>query len=265
MDSTLEFTLVKAVYQNSKNIVLSEVSMKTTGYLFEASEVLSLNIENVEIDYSQVTRGFYLLSSCNYPDASLTTSITFTNLTVSESQTRTSNIQSSFLDFAGPANVTITDSQLSMYATKTEPFSPIQYTTLSSCNPNDGLMQMLSIRNTKFILNQNSDNSRYSQVSVSIASTHARNINIEMSGNTFQGFVDNYRPIYEVYGNSKTTMTVHNMTLNSASFIQTAMYFSDMKTLNLNAVSLSGISKFDRALIQMNSGKFHQENVYIFV
>ena len=255
VNSKIELTLIKAVYQNTKNIKVSGVTLITKGSLFEASEPLNLNVENTEIDYKQIARGFYLISACNFTEASLMNSIIFTNVTVHETDTRMVDLDSSFIIFAGPANLTIANSHISVYGTDIEPYPPIQYNTISTCNPSDGVVQTFTIKNTKFSLPQNTEKTRFSEISVLISGSYSRPTNLVMSGNSFEGFIDNAMPVYQIYGNNRTSVSVQLHNISSSTFTQSLMHFSGIKLLQMENIMVSNVTKFGQIFIQMDLGK----------
>lgn len=78
---TQAFILMKAVYQQSRKFSMTNLNLQVAGYLFETFDPLNLNVSNMTIDYYQTTRGFYIVSACNAANASLTGTLSFSNIT----------------------------------------------------------------------------------------------------------------------------------------------------------------------------------------
>lgn len=61
--SNSSHTVFRAVYQQSKRIKLLNLDIATDGAILRSTDPLNLSVENMYIDYSRLSRGFYILSA----------------------------------------------------------------------------------------------------------------------------------------------------------------------------------------------------------
>ena len=254
LSTNKSFTFMNIIYEQNLFISLENLSFSIEGNLFNTNDPLNLFLKDIDIDYYQTSRGFIISSDWNYPNAILTSEINISNLTVYNSLPRTVLQTNSFISFYGPSNFTMRNSNISVYGSKLENFAPIEWITSTSWNPDDGIIQLFTISNTSFNLEQASDNSRFTQVSVSIQNDYARNSEIILDSNIFTGILMVSQQLYYLYANNNTKITVNNFSISNMTFLDSILYFNSPLQATISDVSFHNISKFGESLIEVENG-----------
>jgi hypothetical protein len=128
-NSSFPFDFIKAVYLQTNTVFIKNIDFIISGYLFESFDPLSMNVQNIDVDFYKMLGRFVFLTTCNYPEANLANDVTFENITVHNSQTKTVTTQSSFISFSSGANFTLSNADVSLYTTNIESISPIKLNT----------------------------------------------------------------------------------------------------------------------------------------
>lgn len=103
---------------------------------------------------------------------------------------------------------------------------------------------------------QDANHARGSSIAVTTTSVYLRNITANLINVTYTNLVYNFRPLLEFNGHSRTTVNINGMKITNSTFIQSAMYFNAINTVNLQAVEFINVTDFGRSLIQVLSSKF---------
>jgi hypothetical protein len=249
--SSSNFMLVRPVHLQSKTLTLTDLRIEVSGYLLDTTDPLNLNASNLSIDYYLLKHGFYILSSWDYDGAHLNTTVAFDNITVTNSQSRTLALDNSFIFVAGPSDFVISNSHIDVYATTATPFPPIQFNTITSCNPEDEETQEIVIKNTTFVLNMDGNLDRYSQISMNVGTSYSRKVSISLEANTFLNFSSNLVPIVAIYGNSGLDIFISTLELDSYEFSEYALQFVRANKLTLHDISFRNITRFKRSLVNI--------------
>ena len=89
---------------------------------------------------------FYIFIDCNYPEASKYNTIFLSNITAESSQTRIVNDGSGLLNYAGPANVTVQNTKIGIYASLSDQESQIEIVLSPTCLPDDSVPQLFTLK-----------------------------------------------------------------------------------------------------------------------
>ena len=258
------FTLMKAVYLQTKTINITNVDFKIRGNLFDSYDPLSFSMTSIDIDYIESTRGFYFQTGWKDANSSTINEINFANITAYNSQERTVDMIGSLISFAGAANFTLSDSSISIYGSLINPYPPIQFLSTSGWNPNDGVSQIFLIQRTTFNLVQDSTNSKFVQVYSSIDNSYLRTLTINYNSLVFNGIVMSSQPLLKFYVNQNTKVLVSNISLSGATFQDDIMHISSAGYINLDSIAFKNITKLGDQLIHMyNSNKAILSNFII--
>ena len=219
--------------------------------IFDSYDPLDFNMVNIDIDYVDSTRGFYFQTIWNDINSTLINNINFYNLTAYNSKDRVLNMIGSLISFAGAANFTLTNSSINVYGSLSNPYSPIQFVSTSSWNPNDGKLQTLTIQQTSFTLSQDSSNSKYVHVYSSIDSSYLRTVIIKYDSLIFNGIVMSSQPLLKFYVNHNTQVFASNISLSGYTFQDDIILISGAGYVSLNSISFINIRKFGDQLIHI--------------
>lgn len=177
--------------------------------------------------------------------------ILFTNVTVYNSQTRVRPILGPFLSLASSANFTMTGCSINLFGSTSEDYPPILFTTITGCNPSDGLLQTFSIENSKFALTQIGDYSRYTQIRSNIDSSYLRKVVMSLNSLSFTGLNMTTKPLIKLYANQKSRFVSSGITLTNSSFSDSIIFVSSVKQVLLTGYSFSNITKFGKSMVQL--------------
>jgi hypothetical protein len=252
--SSPNFLWMKAIYIQSRHLQLLNMNLRMNAFLFDTSDPINLQVANFSVEHNnnfRVQKGFFIQSACNYTEASLSTTISFTNITVTDSLNGDAPMSNPFINIAGPSNVTMTGASLSMYSSTASPVAPIIFTSIASCNPSDGLVQTFDIDNSTFSMMQNDEQTRFTQISCLVASNYNRELSITFSSNSFSGLTMNQLPVLEFLGHLKESISIRNLNLTGFSFASSALYFSKVKQLSLTNIDLTNVFKFGMTLVRI--------------
>ena len=239
--NTKSFQWIKAIYLQSNSIIMSNLSLKIQGNILESLDPLNLVALNIDIDFYKSSRGFYISSEWNNANASFINEISFTNITAYNSVNRTVSTTGSLIYVYGGSNLTLTQSNISIYGSSQDLYPPIQFGTNNAWNPNDGVVQTVTIINNTLSLNQINDNSRFTQIYSSIDSNYLRNITINVSYIIFNGVAMNLQPLLNLYANKKTKLFSSGFLISGASFQDAIFYFSSFEQIILSSYTFEDI------------------------
>ena len=252
VDQDGSFLLLETESIRSHHVLISDLSIKISGSILSTEDPMNLWVSNVEIDYSDMSFGFNILSAWDDIGSNLQNEIVFENVSVFYSQQQNRAISKSFISVAGPANLTIVDSSIQIGSSTSTPFPPVQFNTITSWNPNDSLTQILLISNTTFGFEQDSEMSRFTQVTVNIGSTYYREVVINIHDNFYQSLDFNQRSILEIYGNSRVSASVTNLSLKNHTFEDSVMKFFRLGKLSMKNLEFTDIEQFGTSLISLS-------------
>ena len=248
------FIWIKAVYEQSKSITLSNMNIVIGGNLLDSFDPLSLYLSNLNFDYYKNARGFYLYTQCNYANASLSNEISIANISVFNSTTRTRSQTNSFLYVSTIANFTMSNSSLNLFGSDTESYPQVYFTTSTGWNPNDGIVQYLTIQNTVFTLNQLSNNTRFLQLYSNIDANYYRKVIMTLNSLSFNGVTMNSVPIINFNANQKVALICKNLLLADSTFVDDIIDIYNFGSISLNNNTFKNITKFGQSIITVSSG-----------
>ena len=248
------FIWIKSVYEQSKSITLNNMNIAIGGNLLDSLDPLSLYLSNLNIDYYKNARGFYLYTQCNYTNASLSNEISIANITVFNSTTRVRSQTNSFLYVSTNANFTISNSSLNLFGSDTESYPQVYFTTSTGWNPNDGIIQYLTIQNTIFTLNQLSNNTRFLQLYSNIDASYYRKVIMNLNSLSFKGVIMNSVPIINFYANQKVALICNNFLLSDSTFVEDIIDIYNFGSILFNNNTFKNITKFGQSIITVSGG-----------
>ena len=237
-DYSKSSNLIRAIYLQDKNITIMNTNIAITGNILYTNDPLSLHVENVYIDNYATMGGFIMNIDCNYPEAILTGLITLKNVTAEYSQERMANNINGFLLHTGPENVHIEDSHINLWGSLSFHEAPIEKQMLSSCNPDDSVVQSVEISNNYFTLSENPYENYFSTIFYIFKTDTIRQIMIVSDNNTYQNISNNLYALNMAYVTINTELQISNNVYLNVSGLQEALY-SEMasKVIIQNEVS----------------------------
>ena len=94
-------------YLQEKELQLTNVDINVTGIIANGIDPFKGLFENMTIDGYGVERGMEFYTTCNYPEASLTSEMVYNNIKLVMSSDRTIPFSPSMIEYQGPGNMTI--------------------------------------------------------------------------------------------------------------------------------------------------------------
>jgi len=94
--------------------------------------------------------------------------------------------------------------------------------------------------------------SRFTQVTVNIGSTYYREVVINIHDNFYQSLDFNQRSILEIYGNSRVSASVTNLSLKNHTFEDSVMKFFRLGKLSMKNLEFTDIEQFGTSLISLS-------------
>lgn len=244
----------KPIYLQNRTLTLKNANLQGLGKILESFDPMNFVGENIEIDHYRMAKGFTFKVDCNYPEASLLNLVSFKNITVYNSQQKTVAIEDSFISFYNAANLTISDSNIALYASSTENEPVVDISSIDSCNPDDGVKQIVNIDNTTLVLLQNDIKTRYTNVHIIIIETNARSVDFNFSKLSFKNITNSIEPLVDIIGSSKTSLVLSNSNIQDASLLGSVYSIYSVGSISFQTVSLTNITDFGKALIEISSG-----------
>ena len=130
------------IYIQEKLINFTNVNFNVTGVIMYSYDPLNLDLSNILIDSYGLTDGFYMEISWNYPEAVTLGEFNVNNLTVEISIERTIQETPFIAVYRGPANVTMTDIDLTEYYSEgLDAKIGTSFIIAQTCTPDDGAIQ----------------------------------------------------------------------------------------------------------------------------
>ena len=175
-DRNLDVPFVIAIYEQAHTITMKNMDFHISGRILKSNQPLSLNVENVYMDFYGMMGGIYINADWNYPEASITGSIVINNVTAVNSQTRIAQLLSGILYYSGPANVTVQNTNVLIYGSLINDKSQIEIQLNNACLPNDGNIQTISIQNNVFSLPSNPSKDQFVKLYIDVTNSYPRQI-----------------------------------------------------------------------------------------
>ena len=244
----LDAPFIIAIYEQSHTISMINMDLHISGRIFRSYQPVNLYAENIYMDFYGMMGGFYIDVSWNYPDASLIGNIFLNNITALNSQSRITIFKSGLLYYAGPANVTIQNSNVIIYGSLSDGRSPIEIQSNSLCSPDDNQLQTITIQNNIFTLTSNPDSERFVETYIEVASNYLRQMQVNITNNQIINVVQNVYPILYWVFTDLTEIYLSNNTITNVSTQQGIISMSKMKTATLVDSNFYNSSDFGHSL-----------------
>jgi hypothetical protein len=252
-NSSVPCTLFYPIFIQDKVFELENLQIEGTEGILYTRDPLNFYAKNIDIDYSEMKKGFEINSECNYVGASHQTNVVFTNIVAYNSKERLVQMKNSFINFFGPANFKLEGSSINIYGTKLQNFAPIKYDANQACNPNDSTVQKFEIYSNTLSLKQSANNDRFIQIRVNILSDYKRKVEINLYNNKYEGLINNYEQLHQITGSKKTTLNVSNITMSSFTFFKNVFDYSTFEKISFTFVSIQNLTYFGESLININA------------
>ena len=141
--------------KESKTINIYNSSLSLTGSIFETADPVNMNVQNLKIDAARLIDGISFEIDWNYPEADLTTDISFNNISAYLSEPRTIYGWPRIIYYQGPGNFSASNIDFSKYYSNYgDGKATIMISSSPSCQPNDGVVQNMNFNNGLFTLQE---------------------------------------------------------------------------------------------------------------
>jgi hypothetical protein len=119
-DSQVGSYFMRIIYLQEKFLTLKELDIQLTGYLLRSFDPMSMDIENVYVDFHAMMGGFWMNIACNYPEAHLDGILRSKNLTAVNAFTRIAPFRTPFMVTSGPEDIYFEDSNIYVWGSLSE-------------------------------------------------------------------------------------------------------------------------------------------------
>ncbi|CAI2374798.1 unnamed protein product [Moneuplotes crassus] len=186
-DSFLTFLLCGTL--NSKGIHIENVNLNITGSFIQTQRPMNLVMKNIRADLARQEHLYFAQgTNCNYPEADLSSTLIFDNLSFVNSNVNNGRASQSVIALSGSENVTATNidcrNWFTYEASESRCFS---YRLLPTCIPSDSLSQILNVVNITNDLVQSEvlPNTKSSNILMTVY-PHYRNMHFKITNLTVQ-------------------------------------------------------------------------------
>ena len=211
VDSSLAITFLQLIYLQNKWLDVRNVSFSLSGTAFVSNDPLSIYFDSIVIDFCNLINFAQMTISWNYPEAYLTGTFTSNNITVFSSATRTLSAYPNIYYYSGPANVSVSESNLEKYFSQTPGLSNANFFVASaSWTPNDGNIQLFQFENLTYSLPDNPNGDLYNNIGMDQNINHYRITNITLKNFLFYNMTNWPVPLIYVVGNYNSEGSVTN-------------------------------------------------------
>ena len=252
-DKNLDVPFIIAIYEQAHTVTMINMDFHISGRVLRSNQPLSLNVQNVYMDFYGMMGGIYISADCNYPEASTTGTIFLDNVIAVNSRTRAAQYMSGILYYSGPANVTVQNTSVLIYGTLSESRSPIEIQSNSKWSPNDNQLQTITIQYNFFTLASNSNSERFVEAYIEIASSYPRQINAHILNNQITNVVQNVYPVFFWFFTSSSTVYLSNNTISNVSTQQGVITLSTMSSVTLSNSVFYNSSDFGHNLYHFSN------------
>ena len=84
------------------------VDFKLNGYLLKSYDIISIKSINVSFEYDYSAGGYFIISSCNFPEAPVIGELIFKNNTIfMKNELMNDLMPAGYLSYSGPFNLTL--------------------------------------------------------------------------------------------------------------------------------------------------------------
>ena len=232
-DKNLDVPFIIAIYEQAHTVTMINMDFHISGRILRSSQPLNVYVQNVYMDFYGMMGGIYINADCNYPEASITGSIVITNVTAVNSQTRIAQFMSGILYYAGPANVTVQNTNVLIYGSLSNDKSQIDIEINSACMPSDGNIQTIRINDNLFSQTSNPDSDRFVEMYIDVISNYPRQIASRFYNNQITNIVQNVYPVFYWFFTGSSTVYLSNNTISNVSAQQGLITINTMNTATL--------------------------------
>ena len=252
-DKNLDVPFIIAINEQAHSVTMINMDFHISGRIFRSYQPVNIYIQNVYMDFYGMMGGIYINSDCNYPEASITGTIFMSNVTAKNSQSRVAEFKAGILYYAGPANVTVQNTNVLIYGSLSDGRSPIEIQSNSKWSPNDNQLQTITIQYNFFTLASNSNSERFVEAYIEIASSYPRQINAHILNNQITNVVQNVYPVFFWFFTSSSTIYLSNNTISNVSTQHGVITLSTMSSITLSNSVFYNSSDFGHNLYHFSN------------
>ncbi|CAI2379704.1 unnamed protein product [Moneuplotes crassus] len=228
------------IFLQQKVLEITNVGMNITGNFIYTLHPSELRLENITVDFGKF--GFFYVSQdiyCNYPEAHLTPTMVFKNITtINFNPDSSRNIQPVFrISDIGNITGSYIDCR-GWYTQLLDPTPCLSYVISTTCLPDDGQVQIISFDNIQVGLTEKEGTDRmvlnafltvdqhYRTIDMRVEKFHAEGVHISSDFGVF-GAIGNFMDVI-----TYTDISIDNCT-NNLLYLLSASYYQNVTVNNL--------------------------------
>ena len=235
----------------SQTVSIQNSSFSITGDIFMSNDPVSVSFNNIAIDASKNEHGISFEVDWNYPEAVLTTNVSFHSITTYFSATRKSYGWPTIIKYQGPGNFTSDSLDFSNYYSNYGESKPtVLVSSSSNCQPNDGVLQTVSMNGGVYSLNKYSSYIKlYNSIDISLDYNIYRKTVVNITNHNFYDYVQASGPMILASGSNADELYYSNSVhTNFSTVIGLVAFSSFTKVITTNLTYNVGSEIVDHIL-----------------
>jgi hypothetical protein len=214
-DSQVGSYFMRIIYFQEKFLTLKELDIQLTGYLLRSFDPMSMDIENVYVDFHAMMGGFWMNIACNYPEAHLDGILRSKNLTAVNAFTRIAPFRTPFMVTSGPEDIYFEDSNIYVWGSLSEDRAVIETLVNTDCLPTDTRDLLFTFIRTSMSMADNPDEDKFTSYYVDLNSDSNRKIILTYDSGVYTDHYQMPYPIHHVFSNLVTEISIINATFTN--------------------------------------------------
>ena len=242
-------TFIQLVYQQEKWLDIRNASFNITGKAIESYDPVNIYFDSLYIATYTLRTFMYMITSWNYPEASLSGLVYANNVTVDTTNQQLNDDALIIFWYKGPANMTALNFDLSKYYTNIK-FSAAGVWSLSTtkCQPNDGRIQIFDYENISLSIPSDSNEKLGNYIPLFFDLNIYRKVNATLSNLSYNEFKYSYYGAIFVVGNFNSDFYLSNLMMTNSSWTTSFMTVNAFAKVNLYNLTFSSIETFENIL-----------------
>ena len=253
LDRNLDVPFIIAIYEQINIVTIANMDFHISGRILTSNQPINLHVENVYMDFYGMMGGIYINADWNYPEASIIGNILITNVTAENTQTRITPFLSGILYYAGPANVTVQNTNVLIYGSLLDSKSSIEIHSNKNWIPIDDEVQIITIQYNLFRLSLNPVNERFVETFIEITENYPRKIQTNIFNNVINNVVYNVFPVFYWFFTSNSDIYITNNTITHVSSRQGIMVIDSMNSVTLRDTNVYNSTDFGHYLYYLSN------------
>ncbi|CAI2375821.1 unnamed protein product [Moneuplotes crassus] len=249
------FVLFSPINCDESALVLERSHIEGGGKTLESLSHMSLNVTDCSIDASLMNAGFEFHSQCIDSSKSLSNSLIFDNLTITQPREDAIVKTQSYLLFEGDINILIKGYKFQSLGAEPEDSPPIKITPFQSGCSHTAEIQGISIQDIELEILEggNTERERSTQIYIDTSQHFSRKFDISLEGVTYKlpTGITNLNSLINIKGNDETIVNITGISAENFLLKSYALHVEGAKQVLIKSTTLQNIEKFGESLMRL--------------